>query len=619
MSETNINKNPKSMKLVDKLKEFVESGKRHKIITAKLSEIREIFKPKEDIPTVFKIQFYIFNSVWNRIPNFGISSVLEDKLKYALKIGSGISSYNQLPISWIEDKVFKLKNFLMKDRGHITTLVCWLYSKKFPITAFERIIDKLITEYKAVDGWKQDYSVFHTVSILEEVQSYIEQSKNQQKKAGTKKSDQTLSIQMICENVPLFGNTLNDFEVSIEVRRESIYVHMLEILALNNTFNKWIEYQKAFLAFVGKVMRKDGSDNYFRDVLNIEAIRNHIDTLKTFVGDSKISIFSSSIASYKRKVSEYSEIIPIRFLGLRKLTTFDKRGSYYYSSTEIDIEEQLMALHTNGISESVAILELTTMDLIANNIAWDLYEEKRKELLSLQPDKLNTKNLEDASLGREDFAMACVDAVMELRDSLPLIGDRKSEKQINLLVTNFVNSLITKMEDVVDDETLFNCGATMDNRFQKLILPTYVTLKKSYASESPNNNKQSIYETLLNELKPFLNGQTKFKIMKFTTESYKKPEVATIDFGTNERGNAGLDLGQREQSMGYTIDNCIVQQKHHNRSSNDGDHNVSNIDYWKWYSKSNFELVNKNQSHFISIGEFSVLADASTLNNIFNG
>lgn len=607
------------MKLIDKLKEFVESGKRHKIITAKLSEIREIFKPKEDVPAVFKIQFYIFNSVWNRIPNFGISSVLEDKLKYALKIGSGISSYNQLPISWIEDKVFKLKNFLMKDRGHITTLVCWLYSNKFPITAFERIVDKLITEYKAVDGWKQDYSVSHTVSILEEVQSYIEQSKNQQKKAGTKKSDQTLSIQMICENVPLFGNTLNDFEVSIEVRRESIYVHMLEILALNNTFNKWIEYQKAFLAFVGKVMRKDGSDNYFRDVLNIEAIRNHIDTLKTFVGDSKISIFSSSITSYKRKVSEYSEIIPIRFLGLRKLTTFDKRGSYYYSSTENDIEEQLMALHTNGISESVAKLELTIMDQIANNVAWDLYEEKRKELLSSQPDKLNTKNLEDASLGKEDFGMACVDAVMELRASLPHMGDRKSEKQINLLVTNFVNCLIAQMEEVVDDETIFNIGATMDNRFQKLILPTYVKLKDSYASESPNNNKQSIYETLLNELKPFLNGQTKFKVMKFTTESYKEPEIATIDFGTTERGNAGLDLGQREQSMGYTIENCIVQQKHHNRSSNDGDHNISNIDYWKWYSKRNLELVNKNQPHFISIGEFSVLADACTLNNIFNG
>jgi len=300
------------------------------------------------------------------------------------------------------------------------------------------------------------------------------------------------------------------------------------------------------------------------------------------------------------------------------LTTFDKRGSYYYSSTESNIEEQLMALHTNGVTEAEAKLELTIMNQIADNVAWDSYEEKRKELLGSQPDKLNTTNLADASLGKEDFGMACVDAVMELRASLPHMGDRKSEKQINLLVTDFVNGLIAQMEEVVDDETLFNVGATMDNRFQKLILPTYIKLKDTYTSETPTDNKQTIYETLLNELKPFLNGQTKFKVMKFTAESYKEPEVTTIDFGTNKRGEAGLDLGQRKQSMGYTIQNCIVQQKHHNRSENDVDHNISNVDYWKWYSKANFELVMKNQQHFISIGEFSVLADAHTLNNIFN-
>lgn len=618
------------MELIGKLKEFVESGIRHKNISVKLSEIREIFKPKEDVPAVFKIQFYIFNSVWNRIPNFGISSVLEDKVKYALKIGSGIASYNQLPISWIEDTIFNLKNFLMKDRGHITTLICWLYSNKFSIIAFERIVDKLIIEYKAVDGWKKDFSLSHTVSILEEVQSYIEELRNKQKKAGIKKSDQIISIQMICENVPSFGNTLNNYEVNIEVRRESIWAHMQEILSLNNNYNKWIEYQKAFLSFVGKVMRKDGSDNYFRDVLNIDAIRNHIDNLKTFVGDSKIVLFASAIATYKRKVSEYSEIIPIRFLGLRKLTTFDKRGSYYYSSIESDIEDQLMALHSyqvfnsngnviqKGVTESDAKSELSLMHQIANNLKWDGYEEKRKELLGSQPDKLDTKNLEDASLGREDFAMACVDAVMELRECLPHIGDRKSEKQIDLLVNDFVKGLITHMEDVVDDETLFTVGARMENRFEKLILPVYNKLKNSYASELPTD-KQSIYETLLNELKPFLNGQTKFKVMKFTNESYKNPEIATIDFGTNRRGDAGLDLGQRQQSMGYTISNCIIQQKHHNRSQHNGDHNISNVDYWKWYSKTNLEIVTKNQEYFINNFEFEVLSDARKLNEIFNG
>ena len=139
-----------------------------------------------------------------------------------------------------------------------------------------------------------------------------------------------------------------------------------------------------------------------------------------------------------------------------------------------------------------------------------------------------------------------------------------------------------------------------------------------YKSNSPKDAKQRIYETLLNELKPFLNGQTQFNVMKFTSESYKEPEVTMIDFGTTKRGEAGLDLGQRKQSMGYTIHNCIVQQKHHNRSENDVDHNISNVDYWKWYSKANFDLVMKNKQHFISIGEFNVLGDAEKLNNIFN-
>lgn len=618
------------MKLIDKLKQFVESGKRHDSITATISEIREIFKPKEDVPAVFKIQFYIFNSVWNRIPNFSIPSVLEDKLKYALKIGSGISSYNQLPISWIEDKVFTLKNFLMKDRGHITTLVCWLYSMKFPIIAFEKIINKLITEYKAVDNWKDDYSFSHTVSILEDVQSYIRESREQQKKSGIKKSEQTVSIQMICENVPAFGETLNNYKASIEIRRESIPVHMLEILALNNNYNKWIEYQKAFLAFVGKVMQKDGSDNYLRNTFNIDSIRNHIDDLKAFVGNPKITIFSSAINSYKRKVSEYSEIIPMRLLGLRKLTTFDKRGKYYYASTEADIKAQLMALYTyelndsdgnliqRGITEADAKAELTMMNQIADNPKWDEYEEKRKDLLTSQPDNVDTKNLEDARLGTEDFGMACVDAVMELRASLPHMSGRKSEKQINRLVNDFVNQLIAQLEDVVEDDSLFNVGAGMENRFDKLIFKAYEMVKNSYKSDSPTDNKQSIYETLLNELKPFLSGQTTFNVMKFTSESYKEPEVTTIDFGTTKRGEAGLDLGQRKQSMGYTIHNCIVQQKHHNRSENDVDHNISNVDYWKWYSKANFDLVMKNKDHFISNNEYGVLADAHTLNNIFN-
>jgi len=612
------------MKLIEKLNNFANSNNSNKnpiVIITTISEIREIFKPKEDLSTVDKIKYYIFNSVWNRLPNFGISSVLKDKLEYAIRIGSGISSYNQLPISWIVDENFKLENFLMKDRGHITTLVCSHYTTKFSIITFKQVIDKLIRECKSIDNWSADYSISHAVSILTDVQTYIKKLNEQQNNASTKKSERTLSIQMICENVQSFGKTLNNCEVSIEVRKESIYAHMWEILALNNTSNKWIEYQKAFLSFVGRVMQKDGSDSYFRNTLNIESIRNHIDKLKLFVGDSNITIFSSAISIYKRKVSEYSEIIPMRFLGLRKLTTFDKRGSYYYSSTQSDIEKQLMALHTNLVDEKYAKLELTLMGEIANNVVWNSYEEERKNLLGLQSDALDTKNLEDASLRKEDFGMACVDAVMELRESLPLIGDRTSENQINKLVTDFVNVLIKQMKEVVENESLFNVGATMDNRFQKLILPTYNKLKDSYASNSPKKDtKESIYETLLEEIKPLLitAGQTQFEVIKFTAESYNEPQIVTIDFGATDRGSAGLDLGQKIQGIGYTIENCIIQEKYHNRSKNNVNHNVSNLEYWKWFSENNYDLVASNEKYFLKNGKYRVLADAKSLKNIFN-
>ena len=71
-------------------------------------------------------------------------------------------------------------------------------------------------------------------------------------------------------------------------------------------------------------------------------------------------------------------------------------------------------------------------------------------------------------------------------------------------------------------------------------------------------------------------------------------------------------------SMGYTISNCIIQQKHHNRSQHDGDHNISNIGYWKWYSETNLKLVNENQEYFIKASQFEILSDAKKLNDIFN-
>ena len=604
-----------SKNLIQQLETFVKSNDERKVIVTTITELRKLFKPREE-SNINTIIYYIFNSVWNRIPNFNIPHILQDKLKYLFKIGIGIASYNQLPISWITDANFKQKNFLMKDRGHITTLICSMYSTKFSIKLFEKVVIELIKEFKSVTGWKEDSSLSNAVSILEQVDKYIKLVIDEYKKNGTKKSEATITIQMICENISSFGKKLNSSEISIEISKESIYIHMQEILAINNSYNKWIEYQKALLAFFGILMRKDGSDSYLTNIFKIEAIRNFIDELKTFTGDSKITLFSSAITSYKRKISEYSQIIPIRFLGLRALTSFDKRGSYYYASTENAIKEQLMALHTHNISEDIAKTELLLMDKIASNPKWDDYEKHRKNLLKNQPDTTNTLNLKDASLVKEDFGMACIDAIIELKKCLPHIGDRTSDYQISELVTSFVNELIIQTDVVVNDETLFMCGASMDNRFQKLILPTYEKLKDIYQSQSKNKSKESISETLLDEIKGLLPNQTSFKMVSFTNETYQSNniKIITIDFKTK----TGLDLGQRRQGMGYTIDNCIIQQKNHNRSSNNINHDISNIDYWKWAAKHNLDLATNNKQYLIDNAKYDVLTDADRLNTAFN-
>ena len=109
--------------LTNKLKKFVNGKLDVDQEKTTARELRKVYKPQDEIIKSKNLMFQIFNSIWNRIPNFDILGVLKDKLDYAFRIGVGIASYNQLPLSWIVDSSYKENNFLMKDRGHITTLI----------------------------------------------------------------------------------------------------------------------------------------------------------------------------------------------------------------------------------------------------------------------------------------------------------------------------------------------------------------------------------------------------------------------------------------------------------------------------------------------------------------
>jgi hypothetical protein len=307
----------------------------------------------------------------------------------------------------------------------------------------------------------------------------------------------------------------------------------------------------------------------------------------------------------------------LRFLGLRKLLTFKDRAPHYYTSKESEITKQLTAIHSSSMKTEDAKFELEIMDMICKSPLWKEYETRRKELLSSISDSVDTNNLENARIDKEDFGMACVDAVMELRDSIPGMTGRKLESQISEIVSKFVTNLKIQLEEVVEDDTIFSCGATMDNRFLKLIYPTYQKVIKQYNSGESVSKSELFKLHLDTHIRPRLNGQTNFSILKLTNESYKELETTWVDFGKDNAADANMDLGQQVQAMGYTVDNTLAQQKHHNRSSA-GDHIVNTFDYWKWYSEENLRLVNNNKAKLIESEEYKVIADSKVMFERFN-
>ena len=63
--------------------------------------------------------------------------------------------------------------------------------------------------------------------------------------------------------------------------------------------------------------------------------------------------------------------------------------------------------------------------------------------------------------------------------------------------------------------------------------------------------------------------------------------------------------------------NTFLQVAGHNRSSNDGNHPIENIEYWPWFAEENQKLVNLHKQYLIDNSMFEVLSDAQKLTKIF--
>ena len=160
-------------KLIEQFKEFVVSNDKVDIFKGKVSEIRSIYKGRG---LQGNLMYYIFNSIWNRIPNLELPSVLKDKMGYAVRIGFGIASYNQLPLSFIVDKIQTINNFLMKDRGHILELVCGQYKIGFSAKQILSIVKNERSSIIAEPNYEKDIRYVEAIEIADEVISFLTQT-----------------------------------------------------------------------------------------------------------------------------------------------------------------------------------------------------------------------------------------------------------------------------------------------------------------------------------------------------------------------------------------------------------------------------------------------------------
>ena len=69
---------------------------------------------------------------------------------------------------------------------------------------------------------------------------------------------------------------------------------------------------------------------------------------------------------------------------------------------------------------------------------------------------------------------------------------------------------------------------------------------------------------------------------------------------------------------GYTLENTFLQVKGHNRSSNQGNHTIDNVDYWIWFAEENQKLVDYHKDYLIKSNMFDVIVDAEKLTKIFS-
>jgi hypothetical protein len=621
-------------KLHKELTEFVHRDSKHPdydvdIIKTSLSEIRAIYKGWTD--KYGKLIGYVFNSIWNRKPNLIIPAVRKDKLAYAIRIGIGISSPNQLPASLIYGGTYL--NFLIKDRGHILFITCTKYKDKmWSISELNQVLSKEKKELNQGDSKVKDVSKDSALNIIEKIENYVSEAIISFNRNGIKNiTSMYVSIEDLCDNIPEFNHKLNNRKLSIEVSRESIWAHIKEILKLNNVVNKWLDVQKAFLSFWGYCYDRDGNSSYLDDVLQYDGMCKQYekDTFWNGTESENYPILSDCIKYFNSRIADSGAIAVPMFLTSLSLSNveFAKRGELFIPRSDNSFFDLYKNLYTEKDKDGKHIVnrvyfdsEVSLYKSIAKQPQWKTFIENIESLCGAYTSKIvNTANLIHTNIKHSSYGGACVLACAEIAKLK--CDDRTSPTQIMAIVKEFTDKLYDRVLEVCDDGSYFTANESIGDRFELTILDVYKEM--TAITEDTELSKEQITQIYYAQLVDTFGDDIKnsFDVVSLKNESYNNPKVVSIDFRLlkhADRSGAGIDLGQKSATGGYNLNNTFLQQKGHNRSSHNGNHLIDNIEYWKWFAKENKDRVEASKDYFLQTEQYKVLSDANRLVQIFS-
>ena len=576
--------------------------------------LRPLYKAKQNINGWIG---YLFNSDWNRDPNLDIPTVFIDKMGYVVRLGCNVASAMVIPVSYITG-LEEVGVFWLKDRGHLFECVFTFYSKEFLVSDWNKVLKKeRLKITKGTMDYKNDDKRVMGVTIIDAISSKLKEHKRLEKnRVGTSAGDCKISLETICALVPEFGEYLNNNARCLEVTKESLWQHIREIWYINNLVNKWMVFQNALLNFKQKVYEKLDK-TFLSQALKLQMLVAEIDQNEAWRGATtdkkpKYVINHKSIRGYRKKVTNYEEIVPLRTLALDTFLgksgySADNKAIWSTERSEEELTKHLTSLFDNKVEYEKASekLELYSRIVTIGNAYFsdfNIFKDKLLKDIKKKNPEWNTTNIEHCNILHEQFGIPVIIGVSRILNDI--CDGRNSKQQIRETIKTFCENMTTILEDVSTDNDFIGDTASMGQRFENVILPAYLaTYDVSISGD--DMSKKRIKEHYLDEIKDEYFSDSdgkKYNVLKLKRGYYNSlPEICIVNYDTGD----GFDLGQKVQTAGYTLENCFIQQKYHNRSENEGNHIIDNLPYAKWFVEEQWAIASTHKSEMMSDDDYS--------------